>query len=89
MKITKTGNLAAQLHNAKIDANVGCQKCPCCGETKDVLDYLEQGVTNKGIMRYAYRSFAKGIFFLRIMKCDCYACETCGAEWESDPYKCG
>lgn len=76
MKITKTSDRAAFLKKAKENANKGCDKCPCCGENYKgfsplIKTWYEGGILKKG----------------KHMKIDCYTCESCGAEWESDPYE--
>ena len=88
MKITKYSNEALKLKTERDNANIGCSICPCCGETNDTLSYIKAGVLNKGIFSGIQRSWVEGFFKMRYMKADCYYCETCGAEWESDPYEC-
>lgn len=75
MKITKTSKRMSELKTAKEIANKGCDKCPCCGEIYNGLP-LEKSW-------YQGRLFRKG----RYMKIDCYTCDSCGAEWESEPYE--
>lgn len=88
MKITKSGKKITQLNANKMLANIGCNVCPCCGETENALKYISEGIYNKGIFSGITRTFTKGsIIKLKIMEVDCYRCETCGAEWESDPYE--
>ena len=87
MKITKTSEKIAQLNANKMLANIGCKVCPCCGETENALEYISEGIYNKGIFSGVTRTFTKGIIKLKVMEVDCYKCETCGAEWESDPYE--
>lgn len=77
MRITKTSDAENRARMARDIANRGCNVCPCCGESKFVLDYLKEGIINKGIL--------DGITSLYGHK-DFYVCKTCGAEWKSDPY---
>lgn len=88
MKITKTSDKALSLKNAREIANIGCNKCPCCGETKSHADYLFEDI-NKGIIRGLQKTWVEGLFKMKNMKCDFYHCLTCGAEWESEPYEWG
>lgn len=75
MKITKTSDRAYFLKIAEINANKGCDKCPCCGEIykgiPPIKTWYEGGFFKKG----------------KYMKVKCYNCHFCGAEWESDPYE--
>ena len=86
MKITKTNiEFNNQQMQRKI-ANEGCNVCPCCGENKDYSDYLEKGISNKGIIGPMQFTDATGFFNIKIIHYDKYECLTCGAEWESEPY---
>ena len=76
MKITKTSDRASFLKMAERNANKGCNKCPCCGEAYNSL-FPAQKTWYKGGL------FKKG----KHMRVDCYHCDSCGAEWESDPYE--
>lgn len=87
MRITRTSDRVTALNNAKRVANMGCDKCPCCGETKRSVDYFIHGEFNKGIVDGLQRSWVQGFFNMKSMKCDCYSCLTCGAKWESEPYE--
>lgn len=87
MRITKTSDHATFLKNAKRVANIGCNKCPCCGETKQSTEYILIGEWNKGIVSGLQKTWAEGFFKMKSMKCDCYHCLTCGAQWESEPYE--
>lgn len=87
MRITKTSDRVAAFNNAKRVANIGCDTCPCCGETKQSIDYFIAGEFNKGIVSGIQKTWAQGFFKMKSMKCDCYNCLTCGAKWESEPYE--
>lgn len=81
LRITKTGKQHSKFEQNRIQANIGCDICPCCGESKSSLYYIKQGILNKGICDGIEKTWGKGL------RCDCYMCLTCGAEWESEPYQ--
>lgn len=83
MRITRTSDRAKFLETVKQNANIGCDKCPCCGETKSSMEYY----SNKGIVSGISKTWFKGFFKVKSMRCDCYSCLTCGAKWESEPYE--
>ncbi len=88
MKITKPASVVAMTEAQKIAANAGCQRCPCCGETKTDVEYMKEDIFNKGIsFGLISKTWVEGIFRMKHMKSDCYKCYTCGAEWESEPYQ--
>lgn len=87
MRITKTSDEASYLKNVGLIANIGCHKCPCCGEARDSIEYVLKGILNMGIARGLQKTWAEGFWGTRSMKCDCYSCRTCGAQWESEPYE--
>lgn len=88
MKITKSSKEAASFTAMKAAANAGCNVCPCCGETISWDDYMKEGILNKGIMAgFINKTWVEGVFHMRSMKCDCYKCYSCGAEWDSEPYQ--
>lgn len=88
MKITRNSDMFASQQARRNFANAGCQKCPCCGETKTSSEYLREGVYNKGIVGgMICKTWAEGWFRTRYMRVDCYSCETCGAQWESEAYE--
>ncbi len=88
MKITKTPKQVAGIQYNRAAANIGCNVCPCCGETKDCLDYIIEGTLNGGIFSGLHRTWVTGFIRTKHMRQDLYKCETCGAEWESEPYEC-
>lgn len=72
----------------KAKANAGCKMCPCCGETKTDFEYIKEGIFNRGVsVGLISKTWVEGIFRMKGMKCDCYKCYSCGAEWESEPYE--
>ena len=88
MKITKSSKEVALFAAMKFAANLGCNVCPCCGETKSYGNYMKEGILNRGIMAGLHsKTWVKGIFHMKNMQCDCYKCYSCGAEWESEPYQ--
>lgn len=89
MKITRTAKEEAAYNSRREIANIGCNKCPCCGETKTLSEYFKEEGVLKGISGGIYKSWYEGGLFRksRHMRSDCYTCNTCGAQWESDPYE--
>ena len=73
MRITKLPDSQDEKMIAKEKALVGCNVCPCCGETKIAClgEFLHGSVF----------TLIKRLFVTR------YKCHTCGAEWESEPYR--
>lgn len=84
MKITKNPNKLSIFEQNKIKANDGCDRCPVCGETRQ---WFFDGERSYGISDGIYREFHKGFFFIKSIRVNCYHCDTCGAEWESEPYQ--
>ena len=72
MKITKTSDRAAWLREQERIGNLGCNKCPCCGEPYTGIPPI--------------KTWAEGFFTTKHYKVKCYVCRSCGVEWESDPY---
>lgn len=82
MKITKTGKESSVFDQNRINANIGCDKCPCCGESKSTLHYIKQGILNKGILQGIEKTWAS-LFGMKNMKCDCYKCGTAVNNWKT------
>lgn len=88
MKITKTGDRAALIKKYREKANAGCNVCPNCGEKESFLSYLNKRIYNKGLSSGCLsKTWATGFFKEKHMAIDCYKCNTCGCEWESEPYE--
>ncbi len=88
MKVTKPASVVAITEAKKAKANAGCKMCPCCGETKTDFEYIKEGIFNRGVsVGLISKTWVEGIFRMKGMKCDCYKCYSCGAEWESEPYE--
>lgn len=86
MKITKTSHDANIESAARTAANIGCDKCPKCGEYHPMEEYVKDSTMGKGIISLGPRIVTKGLIKLKIYNIDCYKCLTCGTEWESEPY---
>lgn len=88
MKVTRTPQDYEDRMTRKAIANRGCNVCPCCGETKNKMDYIAEGIFNKGVRSgLICKHWAQGILRTKYMQIDCYSCDTCGAEWESEQYE--
>lgn len=85
MKITKSAKQVTAIQNERLQALQGCDKCPCCGETKKWIPLIQSG----GICRIGEKIEIKGIIHIRVYHIDCFECESCGAQWESEPYRTG
>lgn len=87
MRIIKTAEDKLQKDAIRKKANIGCNRCPCCGESITFFEYLQKGISDKGISTGISKEWIEEKFFnAKTMHADCYACLTCGAEWESEPY---
>lgn len=79
-----------------------CSICPFCGETRDYIDSIKEGLDYKDW--YGIDSICKTWYgrndefepfsFKKLIpqkwkhwKVVCFSCKTCGAKWESDPYE--
>lgn len=86
MRITKDPNKPDVFETNMMTANIGCNRCPNCGETRDHFKCLANGESG-GISGGIYRSWTEGFFRIKCMRADVYKCYTCGTEWESEPYQ--
>ncbi len=75
MKILKTNTDVLNANKEREIANVGCGKCPCCGEEENIFSFQVRTERCKGI-------FSPLIF----ANVDTYTCNVCGAKWESELY---
>lgn len=95
MKIIKTPDSQDEKKIAKARALEGCNVCPYCGETKEYFDpkRLLESIINNISFEYdgieCLGEFLHGSVFALIKNLFVtrYKCHTCGAEWESEPYK--
>lgn len=79
MKITYPNNRRLRSEERRYIANKGCDKCPCCGETGVGEPFKRTGI-HGGLTITYYPIFGKTKY------ADCYLCQRCGAEWNSDKY---
>lgn len=84
MKIIKLPDALDPKVLEKQNALKGCDKCPCCGETRQLFFSEKEGT--KGIAGGLERTWRKGIFNIKIYYSTVFTCYTCGAQWESEPY---
>lgn len=90
MKVTRSSQAALSAQQRRQLANAGCEVCPCCGETRNFLEYFNEGILNKGLSGpMTCKHWAEGLFRTRYLQADCYSCYTCGARWESEAYEIG
>ena len=88
MKITKLPNEQEPKYISKQKALEGCYKCPYCGEDSSweyniMVKGYDEGVEQDEI--FANKKVFINLF--KIYKKTTFACHTCGAEWESEPYE--
>ena len=84
MRIIKMGR-AGTLTDAR--ALLERRGCPYCGETKRAIEYKDQWM-HKGIAKCVQpKVFKKGLFKRKTWQVDRYYCQTCGCEWEGEPYE--
>lgn len=74
MKITRSSDTVKLSSSNRTIANKGCEKCPECGH----VSKFGGGVC---------KSWAEGIFKTRYYRVDCYSCNECGCQWESEKYE--
>ena len=87
MKITKHADRVKYLKEVKEKANEGCNVCPCCGETRTFWECCKTPGKSQGVS-YGYCVTWVTLFpRCKAWRKDCYSCDTCGAEWESDKYE--
>lgn len=82
MKITShKGHSSGSREFRKMQANIGCDKCPVCGERCSTRD----APCGKGIQHYTH-TYYKSLFNMNRYRADKYHCWTCGSRWESEEY---
>ena len=94
MKIITTQEQSLRRKAREAKANAGCDICPCCGESKESWEYLGDNILNKGIVRGVQRTvevktkvaLLRWFSSAKTKTVNSYWCQTCGAEWESDPF---
>lgn len=88
MKITKVPDVYDMNIYEKKKALKDCYICPFCGESRR----FTFNITGKcGISDLICRTewVKTGLFKKEPMKVSIFICHTCGARWESEPYKNG
>lgn len=87
MKITRVPNNCNMDLYLKQKSLNECKICPFCGESKEVGWFSDNKV--KGVMNSFSRDVwvRTGLFKKEQMKVSIFECLTCGAKWESEPYK--
>lgn len=86
MRITRKPGEIFPDEARRIEANAGCDVCPCCGEDRKYADAPLTDHSGRGIMHMGESWKDFGFFHGGLKTIDHYKCYTCGAEWESDPY---
>lgn len=86
--IFDSSNDSSKMHLRMI-ANIGCDKCPICGETNPFYLKDDNGCKiPKGIYcRLLPIRWTKGFIRKYHYAKDTYQCLTCGSEWESEQYE--
>lgn len=74
MKIKVSSDEVNRKKKLMEEATKGCDKCPECGK-------------ELGLYIPICKKWAKGLFKTKHMQINCYRCEECGCEWESDPFE--
>lgn len=88
MKIIKTSAQVSAYNRQKEIANRGCKVCPCCHEKMSFGEAIKNGYgLKRGISSISIsRPIKTGLFSSEYKTVNIYACNRCGAEWESEPY---
>lgn len=73
MKIIKSKEEVDRKKKLKEEALKGCSKCPGCGVN---FNHMPEKIT-----------WCQGCFSNKHMAKYYYVCNTCGCEWESDPFE--
>ena len=87
MKITRVPNDYNMDLYLKQKALDECKVCPFCGESRELgwlSDRSLKGIINEFSRPVWVRT---GLFKKEQMKVSIFECLTCGAKWESEPYK--
>ena len=69
----------------KMQAIIGCDVCPVCGETRDAINVRVETGEYGGVCCSTIERCA-GLFILKVFRKNVYKCRTCGSEWESDEW---
>lgn len=86
MKITKVPKKYDMLEYEKEKALKGCDICPFCGESRPFTLIGNRVVGVAGGVCYM-TTVRTGLFKWESMQVNCFTCETCGAKWESEPFR--
>lgn len=81
-----TNNTLKEYQQRKLEATKGCDKCPCCGETRSLMECVRNNMSYSGIVT-SVDYVVKGVFKPRCYEKQVYKCCTCGAKWESELYE--
>ena len=86
MNIIFTPQSYKEFSEERREANKGCYICPCCGEWRQAFIYdmlgknlpmCRTGIEVRTERRHINNSFAS---------VDCFFCNNCKAQWESEPF---
>lgn len=84
--IFDSSNDSSKMHLRMI-ANIGCDKCPICGETRKFYAGGPEK-TPIGVMKSLVPArYTIGVFKRKNIQIDRYTCYSCGSSWQSDPYE--
>lgn len=75
MKIIKISDFPTSMQTKRLEANKGCDICPCCGN-KNVRHSLDPFTYTKGFL-----------FWKKYYRIDCYKCNNCDAQWQSELFE--